>query len=193
MEIVEKYGLLVLAWFAFGLTHSLLASKKVKDSLGLSDLNYRRAYNLQSIILLLAILLYGATIEPTYFLENSQANKAIGLMFATFGYLLLKLAFKQISLAAFLGFKVEEKKELITTGIYARVRHPLYTATILVLIGFLIFSPNYTNAVHASCVILYIVIGALFEERRLERVFGEAYKSYKKKTPFLIPSYKNVA
>jgi protein-S-isoprenylcysteine O-methyltransferase Ste14 len=187
MEIVQKYGLLVLAWLAFGFVHSLMASRKVKDSLGLSDLNYRRLFNLQAVVLLLAILFYGGTLEPTYFLENAKANKAIGLMVATFGYLFLKLAFKQMSVAAFLGFKQEESIQLITTGIYARVRHPLYTATILVVFGFLIFNPTYTNVVHAVCAILYIIIGAKFEERRLGRLFGDAYVAYKKSTPFLIP------
>ena len=110
-------------------------------------------------------------------------------MCATFGYLLLKLVFKQTSVSAFLGFKPERKPQLITTGIYARVRHPLYTATILVVIGFLIFSPNYTNVVHAICAILYIIIGANFEEKRLERLFGEVYTKYAKTTPFLIPKF----
>lgn len=187
MEIIQKYGLLVFAWLAFGLLHSVLSSKMVKERLGLSDLNYRRLFNLQSLVLLLAILFYGGTLEPAYFLEDVKANKAIGLMFATFGYLLFKLAFKEMSLASFLGFKIEESLELITTGIYARVRHPLYTATILIVIGFVIFTPSYTNVVHAICVLLYVMIGALFEERRLEQLFGNAYTTYKKKTPFLIP------
>lgn len=188
MDIIEKYGLLVLAWFGFGLIHSILASQQLKERVHLSALNYRRLYNLQSLILVLAILFYGGTIEPISFLENNKANKAIGLMFATFGYLVMKLAFKQISIATFLGFKPEEKSQLITTGIYARVRHPLYTATILVLIGFLIFTPTYTNVVHAICVSIYIIVGAFYEERRLERLFGEAYKKYKSQTPFIIPN-----
>jgi protein-S-isoprenylcysteine O-methyltransferase Ste14 len=191
MEIVEKYGLLVFAWLAFGFLHSLLSSKTIKLRLGLSDLSYRRLFNLQSLVLLLAILFYGGTIEPTYFLEDAKANKAIGLMCATFGYLLLKLAFKEMSVAAFLGFKKEESTQLITTGIYARVRHPLYTATILIMMGFLIFSPSYANIVHSICVLSYVIIGALFEERRLERLFGNAYTSYKKNVPFLIPSFRN--
>ncbi len=34
---------------------------------------------------------------------------------------------------------------------------------------------------------IYIVVGALFEERKLEREFGAAYAEYKAATPMLIP------
>lgn len=34
---------------------------------------------------------------------------------------------------------------------------------------------------------VYIVVGAFYEERKLEREFGAAYSEYKSKTPMLIP------
>ncbi len=34
---------------------------------------------------------------------------------------------------------------------------------------------------------LYFIIGAIFEERKLLREFGEAYAAYKKSTAMIIP------
>ena len=41
--------------------------------------------------------------------------------------------------------------------------------------------------VSALCITAYFVIGAWFEERKLERVFGEAYSRYRSRVPGLLP------
>ena len=189
MDQFYSYILLVIGWLIFGLVHSLLATKKAKDLITLGDLGFRRFYNLISIIMLIALLIGGAFIQSSYFLPLNKANKAIGLIIATFGYLVFKLAFKQISLSAFLGLKPDKQQDLISSGIYARVRHPLYTASILLVIGFVIFSPSITNLIHAICIILYIFIGAYFEEKKLIDLYGQQYIDYKKSTPFIIPRF----
>jgi len=181
---------LVFGWLLFGAIHSLLATQQVKKKIGLSELQHRRLYNVTSMLLLLALLIFGATINRTYFLANSKANKAIGLMVATFGYLLIKMAFKQISFKGFLGITEDENTELITTGIYARMRHPLYTATILLVIGFAIFNPTLTNLGHVICAIIYIIVGTYFEEKKLVKTFGEQYEKYKMETPMLFPKLR---
>jgi protein-S-isoprenylcysteine O-methyltransferase Ste14 len=37
---------------------------------------------------------------------------------------------------------------------------------------------------------LYFVIGAVFEERKLVREFGQAYVEYRQRTPMLVPGMK---
>lgn len=39
---------------------------------------------------------------------------------------------------------------------------------------------------------LYLVIGALYEERKLVLEFGQAYQEYRERTPMLIPWRKPV-
>jgi len=34
---------------------------------------------------------------------------------------------------------------------------------------------------------VYLIIGAFFEERKLDREFGQAYRDYKNSTPMFIP------
>ena len=188
MSNITPYLPIIFAWLIFGLLHSVLASSMLKSKLNLKPINYRRLYNIISILAVMVIFFMGSTISPEYFLPKGQATKSIGLILATFGFLLAKLEFRPISLSQFLGIKKEEESELITTGIYARMRHPLYTALILGLIGFVLFNPTYTHLVHAVCMLVYLGVVIHFEERRLIARFGENYTKYKQQTPMLFPT-----
>lgn len=188
MSSITAYLPIIIAWLLFGTFHSVLASNLVKNRLNLKPIYYRRLYNVMSTLAVLFIFFMGSTIPPEYFLAKGQTTKSIGLIIATFGFLLAKLAFKPISLSQFLGIKQEEEPELITKGIYARMRHPLYTALILELIGFVFFNPTYTHLVHAICILVYLLIGIHYEEKRLIARFGEKYKKYKQETPMLFPT-----
>jgi len=74
---------------------------------------------------------------------------------------------------------------LKTDGFYAVVRHPLYTLSIL----FLLLNPVMTVQWMILTIfsILYFVMGALIEEKRLVNAFGDSYKRYKETVPFIIP------
>ncbi|WP_375579697.1 isoprenylcysteine carboxylmethyltransferase family protein [Marivirga tractuosa] len=185
-----QYLPIIIAWLIFGIAHSVLASRLLKDKMNLKPVNYRRLYNIISILAVLFILLLGSTISPEYLFPKDQTSKAIGLIIATFGFLLAKLAFRPISFSEFMGIKPEQKQTLITSGIYARMRHPLYTALILGILGFVIFSPTYTNLLHAICILIYLLIGIHYEEIRLIAHFGDKYKEYKKRTPMLFPTLR---
>jgi protein-S-isoprenylcysteine O-methyltransferase Ste14 len=80
---------------------------------------------------------------------------------------------------------------LVTDGFYAYVRHPLYTAGLV----FLWFSPDMSVNRLALWVILsvYILVGAYFEERKLQTDFGPAYSEYKARTPMLFPNLLKIA
>jgi protein-S-isoprenylcysteine O-methyltransferase Ste14 len=185
-----QYLPIVLAWLIFGIAHSVLASSLIKEKMNLRPVNYRRLYNIISIFAVLFIFLLGSTIQPEYLFPKDQSSKAIGLIMATFGFLLAKLAFRPISFSEFMGIKPETNQKLITDGIYGRMRHPLYTALILGIIGFVIYSPTYTNLVHAICILIYLFIGIHFEERRLIAHFGKEYEDYKSQTPKLFPTFR---
>ena len=77
--------------------------------------------------------------------------------------------------------------KLVTNGIYARVRHPQYLGTFLLMMGFLIQWP--TLATLAMCPILTFAYCKLAkkEEKYLKQNFGYAYAEYQKKVPPFIP------
>lgn len=79
-------------------------------------------------------------------------------------------------------------RELVTTGVYGIVRHPLYVAGIIIFT----FSPNITvNGLTITVLAdLYFIFGMFIEERRFLNIFGEQYREYRKKVPMMIPRLK---
>lgn len=79
------------------------------------------------------------------------------------------------------------EKELVTYGVYRLIRHPIYFAGILYVIGLpLIFSSIYGFFVSLSfipCILYRIRV----EDKILIQEFGEEYLKYKKHTKKLIP------
>jgi hypothetical protein len=76
-------------------------------------------------------------------------------------------------------YAAQQKHELASTGIYARMRHPQYLGFILVITGFLLQWPTVlTLAMYPVLVIMYLQL-ARQEERQAEREFGDRYRAYK--------------
>lgn len=71
------------------------------------------------------------------------------------------------------------------SGILRYIRHPYYTATILLLV----FMSDVTdvNAVWRSVFLVYTVVGTLLEERKLAAEFGDRYLRYKREVPMYLP------
>jgi protein-S-isoprenylcysteine O-methyltransferase Ste14 len=78
----------------------------------------------------------------------------------------------------------------MTGGLYRYVRHPLYTFSLLILWLSPAMSLN-TFIVYLALTV-YILIGIIFEERKLVREFGEEYVGYRSVTPMLIPGKRIV-
>jgi protein-S-isoprenylcysteine O-methyltransferase Ste14 len=103
-----------------------------------------------------------------------------GVSLRALGRITLKRSYSYV-----LGFS--HKKELVTRGVYMLVRHPIYLASILYVIGLpLIFSSAYGFVVTLGfipCILYRIRV----EEKMLIQEFGEEYLDYKKRTKKLIP------
>lgn len=84
--------------------------------------------------------------------------------------------------------QIIEGHELITTGPYKIVRHPIYSA----LFGLLIVTGYSMTLLWAFIIaIVFYFIGTIFrtrvEEQLLIQHFGDQYEKYKKKVPAIIP------
>jgi protein-S-isoprenylcysteine O-methyltransferase Ste14 len=76
--------------------------------------------------------------------------------------------------------------ELVTTGPYGRIRHPIYSGIILGMVGSAIaVSPYWLIAV--AIVGAYFLVSAVVEERTMAKLFPAAYPPYKRATKILIP------
>jgi protein-S-isoprenylcysteine O-methyltransferase Ste14 len=90
--------------------------------------------------------------------------------------------------------QMREFHELITTGIYSRIRHPMYTAMFLQGIGQILFLPNWIvgPAWLITFGILYLFRVDREERMMLER-FGTQYEEYMRDTGRLLPLRKQNA
>jgi protein-S-isoprenylcysteine O-methyltransferase Ste14 len=99
-----------------------------------------------------------------------------------FGILLIVFGWRKIYRA---------KGKLVTTGIYAHVRHPQYLGFLLLTLGMNILW------VTISTLLLWPILAILYyrlakkEDKELEERFGEEYRKYERAVPMLIPRISN--
>ena len=84
----------------------------------------------------------------------------------------------------------EKEQKLVKTGIYAKVRHPIYLSGLILSLGFTLIAGNLYGLLFFILSLVAIVIRIKKEERELIKKFGEEYKQYAKETPLLIPKLK---
>jgi len=77
-----------------------------------------------------------------------------------------------------------QAKELVTKGLYAKIRHPIYVFGTLLFLGLGMVVRNMT--IYVFCVILLVrnIWRAWQENRVLEEKFGDAYRAYRKRVWF---------
>ena len=181
----------------WGVLHSLLASSNFKNflrrALGGGPMKfYRLLYNLFAVV----------SIAPVLYLMVSLPNQILyrlpppwkNLMLAGQGIsvVLLLVAVLQTDVLSFVGLRhlvaEEQPGNLVTSGFYGMVRHPLYTFSLLILW----LSPSMTvnSLIVYAILTIYVLIGIVFEERKLVREFGKEYIHYKLTTPMLLPGLK---
>ncbi len=97
------------------------------------------------------------------------------------GFTLLALGWKDV---------YHGKGELVTSGLYAAMRHPQYLGLIMIVVAFLVQWPTLLTVLLAPFLIGRYIILAREEDRELEERFGEDYRHYRKNVPGFIPSIK---
>lgn len=84
--------------------------------------------------------------------------------------------------------EVREQHQLITQGVYRRIRHPMSSALFLYSLGHALVIPNWVAG--PSNVVAFAVLFALRvrpEERMMMDEFGAAYAAYSARTKRLLP------
>ena len=84
-------------------------------------------------------------------------------------------------------FNLEKTTQLIQTGIYRHIRHPLYSSLLFVTWGVFLKSLSLTGACLSLVVSVFLAVTAKSEEMENIAFFGTAYKEYIKKSKMFIP------
>ena len=185
---------LILAIALWGVFHSLLASIGIKDlfcrAFGDGFMkSYRLFYNIYAVISIVPVLYLMVTLPDHNLYRLPAPYDYVMRVGQGASIFLLFVAAFQTDLLSFVGlrqlFEEEKSGPLITSGLYRFVRHPLYTFSLLILW----FSPSMSlnSFIVYSALTIYVLIGIVFEERKLLREFGQEYAEYRSVTPMLIP------
>ncbi len=76
--------------------------------------------------------------------------------------------------------------ELVTSGPYRFVRHPIYSGLLLAMLGTVLVN-NFLGLIVVVVLIAYFYYSGTVEERNLTATFPEAYPEYRSRTKMLIP------
>lgn len=183
----------------YGLVHSWLAADAMKDWARrrwgpAADRWYRLVYNLIGTLLLLPfvpLLLWlpdqALYILPAPWFWLALAGQVACLAGIAYGIWLTDalhfLGLRQLASPA--ALQPAKQPRLVISGPYRWVRHPLYFFGLLLI--WLTPQMTVNRLALGVALSLYLYIGAGFEERRLVREFGAAYRAYQQTTPRLLP------
>lgn len=201
--MATSVGIIVGYAVLYAVIHSWTASGTAKDwarrAFGpAADRWYRLVYNAVSAVLLLPFapmllwlpdrLLY--TLSPPW-LWLALLGQMLALLGVVYGIW-------QTDAAHFLGLRQwreghtqqleRPQPRLVISGPYRLVRHPLYFFGLV----FIWLTPQMTVNRLALAIVLsaYLYVGTFFEERRLVREFGDAYRQYQQRVPRMLPGMR---
>jgi len=183
---------LAIAWLVYYSLHSALLNEKIQENLFRRfpqlKVRYRIWYNGLSVILLLPIVFiyYGTPKDNISDFENPFLTFMSVLVMSGGLYIMLK-SIQAHNINEFIGLEEGGKEELQTEGLYELVRHPMYFGIMLFLFGAMMYNPSSRFLLTALITVIYIFVGARFEEKKLVKKFGKAYEKYQNEVPMLIP------
>ena len=83
--------------------------------------------------------------------------------------------------------RIRQDHELIRSGPYARIRHPIYSGLLLATMGTVLVVGRFRGIVALVIAGLGFAYKAMGEERLLAREFGPAFDDHRRRTGFFLP------
>jgi protein-S-isoprenylcysteine O-methyltransferase Ste14 len=179
---------LAVGWFVLRIPHDR-RSRKTKVARDVMDMREK---------LRLAISLTGLGLIPFIYVifgQPSFANRAfqpalawLGVALAIAAIIMFHLTHKALGRNWSVSLQMREGHKLITDGIYAHIRHPMYTAFWLMALAQACLLPNWVAGFSGI-----IGFGTLYllrvgpEEEMMVESFGEEYRAYMARTGRLTP------
>ena len=174
----------VIGWAAFWL-YWLLAAYATKSS----QTAWLRHLAIRAIIVILVIFLVHRRVARGHAHSLSVDPLRIGLGLALFVAGLGFAIWARVHLGRNWGTPMTQKSdsELVTSGPYHLVRHPIYFGILAAGVGTVTALLSWTWMTGVCLAGIYFVYSATMEERYMTKRFPESYPEYKRSTKMLMP------
>jgi protein-S-isoprenylcysteine O-methyltransferase Ste14 len=179
MHVVDI--VIFLGWAAFWV-YWLAMSTGVKAG----TTRWGRFAGIRVAVILLVLLLLRVKAFKEHSVTDNPWPQGIGLAIWVLGLALAVWA--RVYLGRNWGMPMTRKAdpELVTSGPYHKIRHPIYTGIILAMVGTTIAVSLYW-LVAVFLIGAYFIYSAVVEERSMTQLFPDTYPAYKRSTKMLIP------
>jgi protein-S-isoprenylcysteine O-methyltransferase Ste14 len=111
-------------------------------------------------------------------LIDSTAARVIGVLLVIFGFVILVWAFISFGASWRVGLDVKTPGELVTTGLFAVSRNPIYIFLNLWFVGVFLINGTLIFLIFALLAIVHLHYQILREEKFLAGLYGQAYEDY---------------
>lgn len=194
MEIYFKVAVGIL-YVCFGYIRYTYQKKYKQNQ---ETILFRKYFKREKCLVLLVGIVFNCTYLLYWFTPLfswatvlSLLVRAFGLIIATYGLYLFWLTHKTLGENWSPLLEVRKEHQLITTGIYKHIRHPMYTSIFILVIGLGMLSGNIL-VVMLPLVMFYILyhMRVKDEEGMMVSWFGDEYILYKRRMGALLPKLR---
>jgi protein-S-isoprenylcysteine O-methyltransferase Ste14 len=176
LELVFAVG-----WVAFW-TYWLVAAFSMKRG----HVSWSRDLRVRAVIVVLVILLLRVGAFRGGGINSNPWRAALGLLLFALGLGFAIWARRHIGRNWGTPMSHKDEPELVTSGPYRMVRHPIYSGILLAGVGSAV-ALSWLLLIAFALVGIYFVYSATVEERYLIEQFPDTYPNYRRSTKMLVP------
>lgn len=139
-------------------------------------------YKMNIVLQKLFVFLFVGPLFASPFLHQPRIDylhwsiTVLGIIITVIGISFILFSFLKIGAVP----SIKTKSEILTTGTYKIVRHPIYSGTIIAFTGLIFFMKAYISLIYLPLSILLYYIMTIYEEKDLIKMYGTDYLSYRK-------------
>ena len=148
-----------------------------------------RGYFYVAVQFLLIALLFTAPRQEEPYGSFSDLIGLAGVVLIALGAIILVTSFVRLGRSLTANPVPKDDGVLVTSGLYAKVRHPIYFGLLVLALGVVLDAGWWPQIIIASMLYFLLNIKAQFEEDLLRKKYPE-YKAYAQKTPRFFPRIK---
>ena len=181
---MNAYRLIIgLCWLAFIVVWAVFAVVGVRSGARRSASG--SMIRLTIFVLTIVLVNIGRFVPLAPFGQATVAVAAAGSVVCVIGVAFASWARAALGRSWGMPMDVHEDSQLVTSGPYAYVRHPIYTGLLLMMIGTALVYP--LAALPTLAILAYVLFSASREEQEMQRRFPDSYPQYRRRTKRLVP------